>query len=1179
MLGGWPLDSLAQTPPPEEESEEGTGEAAPGPPAETPTAPEKEAGTREGTAAPADDGLPKCDRKLPEEKEKPTEAKPEAPEEDAEQIELEGERLEYQKAIERYVEVSGDYDREALFVLGESIEKRKGLLGKRYDKQVANIELEERERRDDAIRRFEEFIEKYPNHPKYTPDAMFRLAELYFERSAVDYEDARAQYQKDQELYERGKIPSEPVSPERSYTDSIRVYRKLLSRFGAKYRYADAVYYLLGYTLNESGQDIPARETWAVLVEKFPKSDHAPEVILRIGEIHFDYAEYQEASQWYKLALTYSTSKYYDKALYKLAWTYFQMFDYDSAIKTFKGLIAYYDKQGAGEGAGSALREEAVDYLAKSLVEDDWNNDGLKDDNAGVERAMSYMSEGLPYELEIIEKYADSLYSLHDKEKYQQSIDAYTRLLARAPVALMAVDWQREIIKVHDILRDVDAATEARKKLADMFKVDSVWVKANANNPAALRKASQWVEIAMRERALWHHQRAQELKTEAKLEADPALIQQALHHYARAADAYREYLAAYPNEPQVGEMRFYLAETLYYSGQISLAADAYAAVAKDANANPTFREQSAWSRVKSLETVIADQVKVNGLPKKADPSEKWVDDAKPAPPPAAGEAKTTDPKAADPKRVVAEAIPAVTKSWIDAVDYYVHNGFKHDGNEENTSTLAYQVGEMYYRHKDLDEARRRFVQILTCWRDSDVATNAIANILNSYRDENDFPSLEKWADLAEKLQLGDKEAQAEIRGQIAKFKLGAQFQHAEALLESKRFLDAAREFERLADQNETAEWADKAYFNAATSYMTEKYYDSAVRIFEKLITDARYGKSKFKEESLFMLAQNYKLFFYFEKAIAAYNAHVTKYPGSPNRDVSEFTAARLQEQIGSYAQAAEAYLKYLETRLEKKEGPDTMFRVGGLYELMNDETQQERLWQRFIKTFANSLKPEVQEQVILAKMKLAQLYKKQKKVGKTEDTYREIINDYKARGMAPGSASAIAAAESDFELVDSSKWIEFGRVKLKGPATKQRAELARKKKMLAELQQEYARLFEYKALSTTICAYKRLGDLFREFADTLYQAPEPTGLSEDELEVFRTMIEDEGLKFENVAIERLGTTVEKARELKVTNQCARQALEAINKFQPDKYPLFKEEKQRTVFEPTYSLDVSVPEAR
>ena len=43
---------------------------------------------------------------------------------------------------------------------------------------------------------FEAFLLRYPNDKRWTPDAMFRLAELYYEKSAEEYLDADEAYKK-----------------------------------------------------------------------------------------------------------------------------------------------------------------------------------------------------------------------------------------------------------------------------------------------------------------------------------------------------------------------------------------------------------------------------------------------------------------------------------------------------------------------------------------------------------------------------------------------------------------------------------------------------------------------------------------------------------------------------------------------------------------------------------------------------------------------------------------------------------------------------------------------------------------------------------------------------------------------------------------------------------------------
>ena len=128
------------------------------------------------------------------------------------------------------------------------------------------LEAEERafnEARDTSIRVFEEFLRRYPNHAKYTPDAMFRLGELYFERSAVDFQNL---YDDAQAAREAGDLTAEdnlPSSPD--FTATVDLYKTLAASFPA-YERSDGVYYLIGYTLNEMGRPEEAVAAWLALV-------------------------------------------------------------------------------------------------------------------------------------------------------------------------------------------------------------------------------------------------------------------------------------------------------------------------------------------------------------------------------------------------------------------------------------------------------------------------------------------------------------------------------------------------------------------------------------------------------------------------------------------------------------------------------------------------------------------------------------------------------------------------------------------------------------------------------------------------------------------------------------------------------------------------------------------------
>jgi hypothetical protein len=83
-------------------------------------------------------------------------------------------------------------------------------------------------------------------------------------------------------------------------------------------------------------------------------------------------------------------------------------------------------------------------------------------------------------------------------------------------------------------------------------------------------------------------------------------------------------------------------------------------------------------------------------------------------------------------------------------------------------------------------------------------------------------------------------------------------------------------------------------------------------------------------------------------------------------------------------------------------------------------------------------------------------------------------------------------------------------------------------------------------------------------------APEPRGLTDDEMGRYLDLRDAQLSKYENAAIVRYAKAADKAKELKVTHACGREALEAINGYRPLQYPLFKEEKQKLQYIPLLS---------
>src|SRR5207245_1801405 len=120
-------------------------------------------------------------------------------------------------------------------------------------------------RRGSAIVLFENFLAKYAHDDRWTPDAMFRLAELYFEKSNDEYLTATAS----------ANAAGAQVTPD--YQKTIDIYRQLIGRFPS-YRMLDGAYYLMGWCLGEMNKDGEALQAMRALVcaNKYKPLDPPP---------------------------------------------------------------------------------------------------------------------------------------------------------------------------------------------------------------------------------------------------------------------------------------------------------------------------------------------------------------------------------------------------------------------------------------------------------------------------------------------------------------------------------------------------------------------------------------------------------------------------------------------------------------------------------------------------------------------------------------------------------------------------------------------------------------------------------------------------------------------------------------------------------------------------------------
>lgn len=1070
--------------------------------------------------------------------------------------------------VESYVTTGRDFHDEVVETIRRDIQQRRTAIAGTYDREIDEHEAAQVALSDDAAIVLERFLAKYPNDEEHTPDAMFRLADLYFEQAAKDYALAMDKYDASARGYDGTASGPEPVQPILQLEKSIALYDTIIRRF-PQYRYVDASLYLLGFCHERSGDGSRAVAAYEQLVAAHPDSRYTPEAYLRIGETYFDAFDFDNAIAAYEKAAAHKDRRLYDKAVYKLAWAHFQRYDYDRAIAAFKLLIQYYDEaiaDGSKEsGVSSALRREAIEYLARSLTEDDWNGDGVADADAGVDRALSYLSGGLSYERDILLEYAASLFQLHETSKYEQAAEVYRRVILRDPFHPDCPQMQERIVSIYDIMGAAERSEAARIEFARRFAPNSDWRLRNGSNSMAVAKADELVEQMLRQQAQLHHQRAQELRREGRESGDTAVLAKASAEYSKASSAYGVYLDSYPKSRFAPDMRFFRAETLFFSGRFLDAAGEYEVV-RDLVGAERYRENAAYSAIKSLESAIAIDVADGKLDVRANPQIPFES-------PDSGEDAQSGEPVAEVRRVQPLELPTAVTRWVNAIDAYVDAGLNRPDGEGVQSKLAYQAAEMFHRYKQYTESRSRFEKIIDRYSAEQLAGFAAANIINSYREENDWDSIERWTKIIDEKQLGAGEDAARLKKELRIFKLGSQFQRAEQLLANKQYLRAAREFERLVDVDQALDvrFADKALYNAALAYEQIRYYDSASRIFERIATEPRFSSSPFVEDAIFRLSENAKRFFNFTKATEGYLALVQKNHRNVQAPYALFEAARILENDRRFDEAAYHYERYGTLYEERADAAGVLMRAARLYEKTNRGKDARRLYGIIIDRFGAIF--EVSPIILEATLRLANHARDAGDVRAATALYERVLREYTVRGIRPGTPEAAFAAEARFALIEQ-KFAEYESLVLRGTLDAMGRQIKRKEQLLVELEASFLEIFDYKSLEWTFAAFYRVANLYDEFAKTLYDTPVPDTLSEDEQEIYRVELEDIGVRYEDTAVQRYQTAVEKARELKVQNEWTQKALEKLNRYKPAEYPLLKKEKRILPFRSTALLDPS-----
>ncbi len=1021
-----------------------------------------------------------------------------------------------ERQILRYEALVADYQREVQSLLKRKVEEKRRLIEMKYQSPIRKEMESETASRDEAIVLFENFIRKYWGNADFVPSAMYRLAELYYERSMIEHEKRMDEYDRLMTLYEKGKLAQEPEMPIVDLEPSIALYREIVLNY-RDFRYLGEVYYMLGYCLDVSKQKEEAVKVWEEMVEKNISSEYTAEVYMRIGEYYFsEKNDLRKALDAFMKSAQYKDYKDYDKVVYKIAWTYYRMNDFDRAIETFASLIFYADEmKRRGLSGGQDMRRESVQYIAISFADEEWGS---------VDKAVAYFNkiDGKSFEFDVFDKLGKYYY---ENANYAQAEKAYRFVLARHPYNESAPKIHEKLIQMYNKQGMLDKMQEEIERFTKLYDEESEWALKNRANATALRNAAQQAKDFLVGSAGYHQKLAQQAKEKGDFE-------KAKSEYAVAAQLYGKYLEKFPYTSEGYDISYNFADCLYFSGQIARAVLIYERIRDDKN-------QDRLKNDAGLATYLCYSALWENAPERQIKSEE---------------------KRGTPLSKLEEKL-------IESSDIYLQIA----KDAADRSAVAYNSARIFYDHGMFDESEKRYLRIINEFPDSEAAVYAARDIIGAYNEKKDWVNVAKWSKLlTDRLSQAKSPKSREITDEFKTYRGAALFKYAEQLQEEKKHREAADEYLRIVEENPYHQDADKALFNAAYNFEKALMFDSAMTIHERIYRE--YPYSPIAPQSLFLVAYNAERSYNFEKALDAYLLLYKKYPTNEKRLFAIYNAALLLERLKRYREAATYYMLYAREQAEKFDGKEAAYFAGLMHQKAEDWQGMISRFEQFIDTYRDD--PEVQNLVLRAYYQIAKTY--EEKMGdwkRAKETYAKILSHYQAKKVESDEANAYAA-EAEFKLIEDD-FIEYEKLKIGGQSLKKLEESLKAKKAASQsLGKRYGEILKYKS-EWSYAALYRQGNILQLFAEALINTPIPKEIEKDQeaVDMYQQMLDEQIAPLEQQAVDIYVSTLERAREGRIFNKWTTLIIERLSKLRPQEFRAGKTPRYgvNTTFESGYPV--------
>ena len=737
--------------------------------------------------------------------------------------------------------------------------------------------LEDEARLNTAIDENEKLLKKYPD-AEFAPTVMFQLCELYARKSDLEYQQKMNDYEQALADYDKGELQVEPTMPRVSFEKSITVGMQLIERF-PNTTFKDRVIYRLAMNHLDAGDKERAKEYFDFLVSQHENSPLAPESHFRIGEYYFERREFNNAVGHYRHLLNRWDNEYFQMALYKMGWAYYNLNDYANAITSLIYLVddislVEKNKIENGNEGKTDLRKESIDYISVCFTE-----------YGGSYRAKKFLEskKNKEYVVDIFLKMADIYIS---RNFYDEAVSTYKSLIEFYPFYFEAPKLYTFIIEIYETAGDIGLANEARETLVKRFGPGSAWldqypVGEIRNNALFL------AQKALYDLGAYYQMRAQDRGRERE--------------YRLAISKYNEYLEKFPESDKRYTVNYYLAECYYETGDFEDAALSYYQVMTEYE-QMEYREQAAFNR-------ILCYYNLTNQAEEPDTVTCYIDDFL-----RSGTLQAV---------LVRVGSQAQLIQACNDFDKYLPGTSRHH-------EVLMKMGETLYELSQYDLAVMAYQIVAEDSVQSVYTGQSITMIAQCYFRNEKYSDAEEWYRVLA-ATFPDSTEYTERAGRMI---ASSRFKVVEAIKDSGDVRLAAEEFEKLAETIQDNEVRQRAIYEAGHIYETINLPGKTTYLFEKLARE--FPQSDFSDEALYRAGLLHQESGSLDSAAMNYMELARIQPESEYTLRALYNAGSCYESVSKWNEAKNAYAKYVaHSPTDHDEHLEALYKIGEMLYVSN----------------------------------------------------------------------------------------------------------------------------------------------------------------------------------------------------------------------------------------------------